>query len=47
MITTTQVGEVLNASPEAISLHIADLRDTGQSVPVPSVESQFVELQDA
>ena len=39
--------EVQQLISEAISLHIADLRDTGQSVPFPSVESQFVELQDA
>ncbi len=39
--------EVQQLISEAISLHIADLRDTGQSVPLPSVESQFVELQDA
>ncbi len=40
-------AEVEQLIGEAISLHIADLRATGQPVPRPSSESQFVELQEA
>ena len=39
--------EVQQLIAEAISLHVADLRETGQPVPLPSVESQFVELLEA
>ena len=39
--------EVQQLIAEAISRHVADLRETGQPVPLPSVESQFVELLEA
>lgn len=39
--------EVEQLIREAIALHVADLRATGQSVPLPTTQSEFVELQEA